>query len=1178
MYLLAFIKTLLSAGKRIVLNPYSLASKFGTLLLLTTSLQVSAVVYSQKVSLTVHNAPMETVLKEIGRQTGYLFFFSDEMLRKAKPVTVDIRADDLDDALTRCFQDQPLTFIINNHTIIVQMRPPASEPAWPPPGMISGQVQDTLGRPLAGASVYNRKTHHGTSTDRAGHFSLMASPGDVVEITMVGYGDFHYRVSDPNAMIMAALRPAASNLSESVIIGYGSVQKRDVTGSLAVVTSKEIEDVPFVSLDNALAGKVPGVEITKSDGTPGGTARIRIRGTSSILGGNTPLFVIDGVPVETTPNYINPGFDLTSPMANSLNAGESGISAGMSSGFTNGLNSLSGLNVDDIESITVLKDASSTAIYGSKAANGVVLITTKKGKKDMKPQINVSYYGTAARPINPKVLNKQQFESLYTEAAENDANYRNTAGLPLPGNVTGALNNPAAFFGSGNTNWIKMITRNTYSNNAMVSVQGGSSASKYYTSVSYTHIPGVVLGTDYQRVSGKVNLENEIGSHFRFITNVDMGYTSQNITNGAYGEALTARPDYTPYDAAGNYTSFAPVGASYLGFQNPLAMTTAINNGRTLTLLGSLAAQYDFTKALAFKSTLSLNMQQYNQRLYTPSYVEIGSFDGNVNSNGGIGSNANSNFNDWFFENALTYIKKFNEKHSVDLLAGTSYETTKLSMFSATGAGYPNDNILNSLSSAATPVIVRGDDPTKPQSYLVSYYLRANYGFMDKYLATFTGRADGSSKFGPKDKFGYFPSGALGWRLSKEKFLQDVSWMDDLKIRGSYGLTGNQNIGDQMYRTLYSPYTYRGNNALVPTQLGNVGIKWETTTETNVGLDFSFFKGRLQGVADYYSKQTNNALLNLPIAPSTSYTQLLQNVVSLRNWGYEVALNGVILRSHNFKWAASVNVTWNKSLVTKLDKNASLSQLGDVSGLEVGNTALVEGKALGLITGMQVTGIIKTQKQLDDYKAKLGPMAFVFPALGIGDPMFLLDTVTYASIGAQYPYFNAIIAHAAPNYFGGFTQEFSYKNLELDFYFTFSQGGKLFWGQDGNSVEFSGTSNANVSMLGRWTPSNPNATRPRLMLNDDIIYASNLNVYNSSYVKLRTLTLNYKLDGAKWFAGKGFRSATVFGSMTNVFTITKYPGPDPEVSDDAYSTGGGYFDASNFPPTRSFSLGIKVGF
>ncbi|WP_188931314.1 SusC/RagA family TonB-linked outer membrane protein [Puia dinghuensis] len=1152
-----------------------MASKLGTLLLLT-SIHVSAITYSQKISLSVHNAPMQMVLKEIEKQSGYLFFFTDEMLQKAKPVNVELSNTGLPEALDRCFANQPLTYTISNKTIIIKMRPPS--PPAVPPGMVYGLVLDSLGHPLAGASVYNRRSKQGTSTDKEGRFTLPASEGDMLEITMIGYGGHRLIVSDPNAAITITLRQAVSSLSDYVIIGYGSVQKRDVTGSLAVVTSKQIENIPFVSVDNALAGKVPGVEVIKSDGTPGGAVRIRIRGSSSILGGNTPLFVIDGVPVETTPNYINPGFDLTNPLANAINASQSGISAGMSSGFTNGLNSLSGLNVDDIESITILKDASSTAIYGSKAANGVVLITTKRGKKDMKPQINLSYYGTGSTPINPKVLNKSQYESLLTEAAQNDANYYTSVGRALPGNVKSILNNPAGFFGSANTNWIKTVTRNTYSDNAQIAVQGGGAASKYYTSISYSHIPGVVLGTDYQRVAGKINLENEIGSHFRFITNVDMGYTNQNITNGAYGQALVARPDYSPYTASGSFTSFAPVGASYLGFQNPLALTTALNNSKTLTLLGSLTAQYDFTKALSLKSTASLNMQTYNQRLYTPSYVQIGSFYGSVNSNGGVGSNANSNFNDWFWENTLSYTKQFNEKHSVDLLAGTSYETTKLSFFSATGQGYPNDNILNSLSSAGTPLYVRGDDPTKPQSYLLSFYLRANYAFMDKYLLTFTGRADGSSKFGPDNKFGYFPSGALAWRISKEKFLKDVRFIDDLKLRGSYGLTGNQNIGNQMYRTLYTPYTYRGNNALVPTQLGNAAIKWETTKSTDAGLDFSFFKGRLQGTADYYNKQTNNALLNLPVAPSTSYTQLLENVVSLRNWGYELSLNGFLVNSRDFKWQAGVNITWNKSLVTKLDKKADLSQIGSYSRLEVGNTTLIEGKPLGLITGMQVTGIIKTQKQLADYKAKLGSLAFAFPALNIGDPMFLLDTVTYASFGAQYPYFNAIIANAAPSYFGGFTQEFSYKNFDLDLYFTFSEGGKLFWGEDGNSMAFTGTSNAGVSMLGRWTPSNPNATRPRLVLNDGIIYASNLNVYNASYVKLRTVTLNYRFNSSSWFQGKGFRSASIFASATNVFTITKYPGPNPEVSDDAYSTGGGYFDVSNFPPLRTFSLGIKAGF
>ena len=730
-----------------------------------------------------------------------------------------------------------------------------------------------------------------------------------------------------------------------------------------------------------------------------------------------------------------------------------------------------------------------------------------------------------------------------------------------------------------NTDWLGLVTRNTYSNNADLSVQGGGSSSRYYTSISYNSTPGVVKGTDYQRVSGKLNIENEIGSHFKFITNINLGYVNQNITNGAYGQALRARPDYAPYDSTGNFTSFAKVGASYLGFQNPLAQITAINNSKTLSLLGSISGLYDFNSNLQFKSSVSLNMQNYRQRNYTPSYLSIGSFYGNVNNNGGIGGNSNSELNNWFFENTLTYNNVFKQKHALNVLFGTSYETRKSSFFSATATGYPNDNVLNNLSSATTPLLSKGDNPAKPQSYLLSFYARANYTYLDKYLFTFTGRADGSSKFGPNNKFGYFPSGAIAWRISKENFLKNSPWIDDIKIRGSYGLTGTQNIGDQMHRTLYSPYSYAGTSALIPTQLGNPGIKWETTKETDAGLDFSFFGNRLQGTMDYYHKKTNGVLLSLPVAPSSSYSSLLNNIADIKNTGYELSVQGDIIRSKNFRWKASVNVTWPKSLVTKLSANADLGQIGDLTGLEDGNTSLIEGKPLGLINGLKITGIIRNQKELDDYKAQLGGWAnIIFGALSIGDPMFLLDTAVRAGLG-HYPLFNQIIGHGAPKYYGGFTQEFTYKNFGLAFYFTFSHGGQLMWGDNVSSLTFVGTSNANAVMLNRWTPENPNSNQPRLVWKDQaLMYNTSLSIFNSSYLKLRTLTLNYRFNKSGWMKRAGIINISIFGSATNVFTITKYPGNDPETSDDPYSVGGGYFDVSNFPPVRSFSLGLKVGF
>jgi len=1147
-------------------------------------LQVSASGYSQTISISGKNIPLKKVFDAVKNQAGYVFFYDADLIRKSKPVTINVENAPVEKVLAETFKDQPFSWSIENKTITVVKKAVIEKPAVVLPQTIDvhGKITDEEGKPLAGVSVVvvgNEKgTIKGTFTNSNGDFSLVnVDENDQLRFSFVGYLPQTISIKG-RSEINVSLKIDVKQQTEVVVIGYGTVQKKDLTGSVSTISPKDIQDVPFTTVDNAIAGKAAGVQVTKSDGTPGGAVRIRVRGSTSLLGGNDPLYVIDGVPVQVQSNFINPGFDVSSPVGNDV-TGQGGVSAGMSTAFVNGLNSVGGLNIDDIESITILKDASSTAIYGSKAANGVVIITTKKGKKDMKPQIMFSYYNTFTKAINPTLLNAEQYRTLLYEAAKNDFDYRTAAGKSISAELKAIVQTPDTYFGKANTNWLDLVTRNTFSNNAELSVQGGGSSSRYYSSIAYNSTPGVVNGTDYQRISGKLNIENEIGNHFKFITNINLGYTNQNITNGAYGQALRARPDYAPYDSTGNFTSFEKVAASYHGFQNPLAQLTATNNAKTLSLLGSITGLYDFNSNLQFKSTVSLNMQNYNQRNFTPSYLSIGSFYGNVANNGGIGGNSNSELNNWFFENTLTYNKTFNEKHAINVLVGTSYETRKTSFFSATATGYPNDNVLNNLSSATTLLRTTGDNPGKPQSYLLSYYARANYSLLEKYLFTFTGRADGSSKFGPDNKFGYFPSGAVAWRISKENFLKNVGWIDDIKLRASYGLTGTQNIGDQMYRTLYSPFSYAGTSALVPTQLGNPGIKWETTKELDAGLDLSFFGNRLQGTLDYYEKHTDGALLSLPVAPSSSYSSLLNNIVNLKNTGYELSLQGDIIRSRDFGWKASLNVTWAKSLVTKLNSNADLGQIGDLTGLEYENTAIIQGQPLGLITGIKVTGIIKTDKQLQDYKAQLGRWYnIIFGALSIGDPMFLLDTAVRAGLG-HYPLFNQIIGNAAPKYYGGFTQEFSYKNFDLAFYFTFSQGGQLMWGDHASSITFVGTSNANAIMLNRWTPVNPNSDQPRLLLNDQtLLYNTSLSVFNSSYLKLRTLTLNYHFDKSNWMTRAGVSNASVFASATNVFTITKYPGNNPETSDDPYSVGGGYFDVSNFPQVKTYSLGIKVGF
>lgn len=1157
-----------------------LVMKLAIILMIGTVLQVSAAGFAQKVTYAQKNATIERVFSEIKKQTGYRVLYSNYILNDATVVDVNFKQTPLDEVLTTVLKGKALTYMIESNKSIVLKEKETSfldrVNRYFAAVNIKGRVLDANGTPLPSVSVRIKNTNNVVVTSADGRFSItVPDEKTILVFSYVGYVTREITASQNMTVVM---QEEKNLLNDLVVVGYGSSKKKDLTGSVSTVEAKDIQNVPFATFDNALAGKAAGVQVTKADGAPGGAVRIRIRGSSSLLGGNDPLYIIDGVPVQVRSNFINTGFDVGSPVGNDIN-NAGGVNAGLSASFVNGLNGLGGLNVDDIESISILKDASSTAIYGSKAANGVVIVTTKRGKKDMKPQITAGYYSTVTTPITPRVLNGDEYRLLLTEAAKNVYAERTAVNDPIPPYVNTIVNNPSAYFNNANTNWIKEVTRNTLSHNADLAIQGGGSASKYYSSISYNSTPGVVKSSDYQRISGKLNLENEIGKKFRLLTNMIIGYTNQNIGDGAYGQALRSSPDFLPYDATGNPTDFSSVGASYLGFQNPVGLLKATNNAKTLSLLGSLSALYDFNPDLQFKSTVSLNSQNYNQRNYIPSFLSIGNFYGNIDNSGGIGGNSNSRLTNWFVENTLTFTKHINEVHDINILAGTSYETIKNSFFSVTAQGYPDDNVLNNLSSAVTPLYTKGNDPSKPQSYLLSFYLRANYSLLDKYLFTFTGRTDGSSKFGPDNKFGYFPSAAIGWRISKENFLKNEKWIDDIKFRASYGLTGSQNIGDQMYRTLYSPYSYGGSSALIPTQLGNQAIKWESTKATDLGLDISLFNNRMQATVDYYNKKTNGALLALPVAPSSAYTTLLKNTADIKNTGLEVSLQGDLIRNKNFRWNASFNVTWNKSLVTRLDKNADLGQIGSLSGLELGNTTLVEGEPLGLITGYKVTGIIKTKEQLDAYKKDLGMLGDIFyPYLNIGDVMYDLDYEIYKQYNSAYPKTNEIIARVAPKYYGGFTQGFTYKNLDFQLYFTFSQGGSLLWGDHVSSTQFSGTSNANAVMLKRYNADNLNSDQPRLLLGDGRSPISSMDVFSSSYIKLRTLSFNYRLNKSKWMERAGLINASLFASATNLFTITKYPGNDPETSNDTYSVTGGYFDASVYPTVRTFSLGLKVGF
>lgn len=540
-------------------------------------------------------------------------------------------------------------------------------------------------------------------------------------------------------------------------------------------------------------------------------------------------------------------------------------------------------------------------------------------------------------------------------------------------------------------------------------------------------------------------------------------------------------------------------------------------------------------------------------------------FYGAEDSEGGKGTQSQSITTNLYWENNLTWSHDFNDIHHVDAVVGTAWETDQTEYFSASGKGYPDDTYLNGLSSAMYPTKVAGANPSA-QTALLSFYLRANYSLYDRYLFTFTGRSDTSSKFSKAHRTGYFPSGAIAWRLSKEPFLRNAKWIDDLKIRASLGKTGTQKISNWMFLTLYSPNQYAGSNAIYPSQLGNDDIRWESTVEHDFALDFAFLNNRISGTLNYYHKTTDGALLNITPAPSTGYSTVVSNVAKVRNTGIELELMGDIIRTRDWGWTAAFNISHNASKVLNIYGDM-FSSSTDRKSLNLGTSVIKEGESLGQLCGYKAVGIIKTQEQLDDYKSRFSMWKYMYKDLGIDSIELALDE--------NGRYYQDVIGNCTPDFYGGLTMNFRYKNWALLTGFTFSYGNDLIYQKDVQDMGFSSLTNRGVRVLEASTPSR--LTDRPASLYKNWYTLTNLNVYDASYLKLQTLSLSYTLP-RKLMKQLKLTNAQLYATASNVFTITKYPGPDPAVSDDPYSISGGGRDISSYPTVKSYTFGVRLGF
>lgn len=1154
--------------------------KFTAAILLVACLQVSALGYSQTVTLSEKNAPLEKLFGEIEKQTGYSFLYSSEVLKQARRVDIRVHNGSLEKALDICFSNQPLTWKIEGKTVIV--KPKSEGPnALPPPVDVWGKIVNENHQPVGGASIQVKGTKVGAITDEGGNFLLRRINEDaLLVISGTNIETKEVKLTGRFSPVLILVDTKVVGLA-TVEVGYGRVNRKDLTGSVASVNVEEVKNAPFVSIDQALAGKAAGVQVVQADGSPGGMARIRIRGGSSLIGGNDPLYIIDGVQVAIQNSYIQGAADIVNPVER-LGNDKSYANSAVGSSFARGLNTLAGLNMNDIETIDILKDASATAIYGSRAANGVVIITTKKGKRNMKPMLEANYYAGFSKAITEKVLNATQYKAVMLEGAKNLVTNRTAQGRPVDGRAPAIINNPD-FLGTANTNWLDLVTRTGITHNADLSIKGGGTSSRYYTSLAYMKQTGTLLGTDFSRISGKVSLDNEITSRLRVITNLDYGFTRNNITNGIYASAMYAPPTLPAFNPDGSVTTFDEDRYwidAYSGIQNPMAMLQGINRSKTLSLIGSLAVEYDILKSLKFRSTASANYRNYHQLNYAPSVVSVSTNDGQTigSSKGGIATQAQSQQADVFYENTLTWDKQFDPQNRLTLLLGTSWQQSNSQYFSASGQGFPDDKYLNGLSSAA---LALPPQARETQSSLLSFYLRANYAFREKYLLTITGRSDASSKFPKANRVGYFPSFGIAWKINEEPFLKSATWINELKIRASAGYTGTQNIADNLFYTLFTPASYASTNALVPTQLGNDRIKWESTLQKDAGVDFALFNSRLRGAIAYYHKQTSGLLMALPVATSSGFNAVLVNVADIRNKGLEIDLRGDIIRSKKAAWNVAVNVSGNRSMVTRINRdlqnprNLGYSDPFWASVFSIGNTVLREGYPVGLIYGYQYRGVIKTQKELDDYKAATnGSLRY----LALGDPMYaVIDTGLYKGEPAR-----DIIGKAEPTFYGGITNTISYKSLSLITLFTFSYGGELLYLNDLRSLGLLDMGNRSTRvLLDHYSSSNPDADRPSLVMTESNGAAGNSNssiaVHDASYIKLKSVSLNYELPQhllRKWH----LRTAMIYLSGSNLFCLTNYPGPDPEVSNDPYSLINGYSDAATYPSMRQYSVGVRFGF
>ena len=1178
-----------------------LIMKLTALFLLVCCIQVSARSDAQQVTLEATNFPLKRVLQNLKKQTGFSFFYPDLLLKKSRPVSVVAKNKSLHNVLDLIFKDQQLTYeFVDDKLILIKEKEHSLKSMVQHMAAvalkqieITGKIVNDKGEPVEGASVSEKGNGNSRTSDKKGLFTInVANEKAVLVITHIGYMDQQISVEGKTNLTIT-LVPKITNIEDVVIIGYQSVKRKDLTGAVSSLNSKQLRDVPVNSTAEALTGRIAGVQITTSEGGPGAEATITIRGGGSITQDNSPLYIIDGVQVEGGLNTISP---------------------------------------QDIETIDVLKDASATAIYGARGANGVVLITTK-GNKEMKPV--VSYNGMAGynllasklTPMNPYDFVLYQYERS-RRTAQDSLRFVQAFGTTFD-TLQVYKNIPMI-------DWQERVMgEKALMQTHNISIGGGNKQTKYNVSYTNNNQKGIITNSEYQRQLINLKLSQTVSNRLKMTFSAR--YNAQTITGAGTSSTgtstfnnLRSLVKYIPFDKNPliaddefdqEYFDETNAQGNGLGVVNPIVLNNSLYR-RTRSDEINIGGNLEFTinKYLSLTSVIGFDRTDMTKRTFddwlTPNARINGSAQPMITSTTSLLNTLNQS-------NVLTYSNangtgSFKKKNSLTVLLGNEINIRRSNalenQFKLFPVGFTPDLAFNQLQQGS---IV----PTYPQasywpSKLSSFFTRANYTFDRKYLFSFTFRADGSSKFAEGNNWGYFPSGAFAWRLSEEKFLKNNSVVSDAKLRLSYGTSGNNRIGDFLYSSLFNATALYGLNenlssiGLAPVSLPNRNLKWETTISRNIGLDLSLFQNKVSLTVDVYKNSTRDLLLNAPVNLTSGWTTQLRNVGETSNQGLEIQVSSTLVKKKDFTWSASYNMSFNRNKVVRLNESQDYYYQNSgwgVSG-QPADFIVQVGKPVGSMYGFIADGFYT----VDDFDYNPATSVYTLKKGGV-DPSKIYgmpaqpglmkvrdvdDNQVISEADKQ------IIGNATPTFYGGLNQQFTYRGFDMSVFVNFQYGNDIL---NANKVEFTNGYNASTNLLsemnGRWRTVDANGNVLQRLTGSvvtgvapDMLKAQNQNasiwmpvqgsaaffptswaVEDGSFIRVNNITLGYTFNSS-FLKKLSISNLRVYGTANNLAVITGYSGYDPEVNTRRATPVTPGVDYAAFPRSRTFLFGVNLSF